>query len=76
MTQAEERKHPFYCHFTKFLGDSREKRLKNGNLLINLGIFFILISLSVLFFDSDLIWIILIGLTLEMIFLPYWFRGN
>tara|TARA_B100000686_G_scaffold69469_1_gene75276 strand:+ start:846 stop:1076 length:231 start_codon:yes stop_codon:yes gene_type:complete len=76
MTQAEERKHPFYCHFTKFLGDNREKRLNNGNLLINLGIFLILISLSVLFFDRDLIWIILIGLSLEMIFLPYWFRGN
>ena len=76
MTQAEERKHAFYCHFTKFLGDNREKGLNNGNLLINLGIFLILISLSVLFFDRDLIWIILIGLSLEMIFLPYWFRGN
>lgn len=74
MTQTEERKHPFYCHITKFLGDSREKRLNNGNLLIDLGVIFILVSLTVLSFDRDIIWLILIGGILGIIFDTL--RGN
>ena len=74
MTQTEERKHPFYCHITKFLGDSREKRLNNGNLLIDLGVIFILVSLTVLSFDRDIIWLILIGAILGIIFDTV--RGN
>ena len=74
MTQTEERKHPFYCHITKFLGDSREKRLNNGNLLIDLGVIFILVSLAVLSFDRDIIGLILIGAILGIIFDTV--RGN
>ena len=76
MTQTEERKHPFYCHITKFLGDSREKRLNNGNLLIDLGVIFILVSLTVLSFDRDIIWLILMGLILGTMLPSLFFRGN
>ena len=74
MTQTEERKHPFYCHFTIFLGDSREKRLNNGNLLIDLGVIFILVSLTVLSFDRDIIGLILIGSILGKIFDTFIFQ--
>jgi hypothetical protein len=47
MTQAAERKHPFFCHMTKFLGDNRLKRLENGMLLVDLGLLAVITSMLV-----------------------------
>ena len=47
MTQVDERKHPFYCHMTIFLGDNRLKRLENGMLLVDLGLLAVITSMLV-----------------------------